>query len=146
MDAILKQFSDHWHSCTNQYTPDIVHSIVFSMVLLNTDLHVITSTRHKKMTRKEYIKNTALPYAFEPMLKAIYDSIKSKRIEKSVSSPSLICSASITNNASEPRLLLDGTLFRKNLTKAFSKAKNRRYVSVQSNLKMRIILNLTQYL
>lgn len=61
-------------ACTNQALLDVVHTICYSILLLNTDLHL--ADIDQKMTRSQFVKNTmptirrsvaeAAPDAFEP--------------------------------------------------------------------------------
>src|SRR5690606_13215877 len=37
---------------------DIVHAITYSILLLNTDLHVVQQSSSSKMSRSAYVKNT----------------------------------------------------------------------------------------
>ncbi|QSL66822.1 hypothetical protein MERGE_001209 [Pneumocystis wakefieldiae] len=60
MDRILESFSKRWHECntSSNLTPDIVHAIAYSLLLLNTDLHVADLTHGQKMTRNQFVENT----------------------------------------------------------------------------------------
>jgi len=93
VDRILDAFAQRWckcnashgfkvtgklfHSSSNCLTdksPDVVHTICYSILLLNTDLHL--ADIDQKMTRSQFVKNTmptvrrsvadAAPDAFEP--------------------------------------------------------------------------------
>ncbi|CAO3644374.1 unnamed protein product [Mucor hiemalis] len=60
IDRVLYQFSTRYFECNPQCifgTVDIVHAIVYSLLLLNTDLHVAQGD-YKKMSQSEFIKNT----------------------------------------------------------------------------------------
>ncbi|KAG0821521.1 hypothetical protein G6F63_011985 [Rhizopus arrhizus] len=60
IDRILYEFADRYFRCNSQCifgTTDVVYSIVYSLLLLNTDLHVAQGD-YRKMTRAEFIKNT----------------------------------------------------------------------------------------
>ena len=69
-DRILHEFSKRYFDCTGEFTVDIIHAIVYSCILLNTDLHI--SENEKKMTCNEYVSNTT---------GAIYDSNEKVRYE-----------------------------------------------------------------
>ncbi|KAG4098112.1 hypothetical protein H8356DRAFT_939568 [Neocallimastix lanati (nom. inval.)] len=64
IDRILTQFSKHYfENNTHRHdlflNEDVTHSIVYSLVLLNTDLHIVYNDNpNKKMTKKEFLKNT----------------------------------------------------------------------------------------
>ncbi|ORX45188.1 hypothetical protein BCR36DRAFT_585802 [Piromyces finnis] len=64
IDRILNQFSKHYfesnlHRQEIFLNEDVTHSIVYSLVLLNTDLHIVYNDNpNKKMTKKEFLKNT----------------------------------------------------------------------------------------
>ncbi|KAL8926528.1 MAG: hypothetical protein Q9208_002855 [Pyrenodesmia sp. 3 TL-2023] len=76
VDRILDAFSTRWCACNPNHgfkATDVVHTICYSILLLNTDLHV--ADIEQKMTRAQFIKNTlptirrvaadAAPGAFE---------------------------------------------------------------------------------
>lgn len=60
IDRVLLQFSVRYFECNPKCifgTTDAVHAIVYSLLLLNTDLHVAQGD-YKKMTQSAFIKNT----------------------------------------------------------------------------------------
>ncbi|PHZ14412.1 SEC7-like protein [Rhizopus microsporus ATCC 52813] len=60
IDRILYAFADRYFQCNPQCifgTIDTVYSIIYSLLLLNTDLHVVQGD-HKRMSRTDFIKNT----------------------------------------------------------------------------------------
>ncbi|KAJ3203689.1 hypothetical protein HDU67_010009, partial [Dinochytrium kinnereticum] len=66
VDRILYQFSKRFWDCnvdaqSTFRSIDIVYGILFSLVLLNTDLHIanVGSSNMKKMQRKTFVKNTS---------------------------------------------------------------------------------------
>ncbi|KGY14915.1 hypothetical protein PABG_12191 [Paracoccidioides brasiliensis Pb03] len=76
VDRILDAFSSRWCECNEEHgfmATDVVHTICYSLLLLNTDLHI--ADIEQKMTRSQFIKNTmptiqrvvsdARPNAFE---------------------------------------------------------------------------------
>ncbi|KAI9879086.1 MAG: hypothetical protein M1830_009605 [Pleopsidium flavum] len=76
VDRILDTFSTRWSECNPDHgfkATDVVHTICYSILLLNTDLHL--AEIEQKMTRAQFIKNTmptirrvaadAAPDAFE---------------------------------------------------------------------------------
>ncbi|PGH34446.1 hypothetical protein GX50_02714 [[Emmonsia] crescens] len=76
VDRILDAFSSRWCECNPEHgfkATDVVHTICYSLLLLNTDLHI--ADIEQKMTRNQFIKNTmptiqrvvfdAAPNAFE---------------------------------------------------------------------------------
>ncbi|KAK4207191.1 hypothetical protein QBC37DRAFT_380330 [Rhypophila decipiens] len=59
VDRILVAFSKRWCDCNPNHgfkTSDVIHTICYSIILLNTDLHM-ADIEHK-MTRSQFIKNT----------------------------------------------------------------------------------------
>ncbi|KAJ4291587.1 hypothetical protein N0V88_006186 [Collariella sp. IMI 366227] len=59
VDRILVAFSKRWCDCNPNHgfkSTDIIHTICYSIILLNTDLHM-ADIEHK-MTRSQFIKNT----------------------------------------------------------------------------------------
>ncbi|KAI8879535.1 SEC7-like protein [Backusella circina FSU 941] len=60
IDRILAAFAGRYYDCNPKCifgTSDIVHTLVYSMLLLNTDLHVAQGD-YKKMSRVAFVKNT----------------------------------------------------------------------------------------
>lgn len=137
IDAVLQAFSSRYFDCNSSdfASSDIVHSIVFSLLLLNTDLHSVSSLRHKKMTRKEYLRNTGLPSKYDEMLRTIYDNIKATPLpsavdESSKSGRRTPRPSTLSVDFDSPQthvVLFTDKLARKNLTRGYSKARNRRY-------------------
>ncbi|KAJ9145304.1 Sec7 domain-containing protein [Pleurostoma richardsiae] len=59
VDRILVAFSKRWCDCNPNHgfkAQDIIHTICYSIMLLNTDLHL--ADIESKMTRSQFIKNT----------------------------------------------------------------------------------------
>lgn len=131
------------HNPPTTGTADTIHSIVFSLLLLNTDLHVTSSKQHKKMTRKEYITNTGLGICgnllswsqiqkeWDAELKSMYDSVKSTPLpvdSSRVGAKKPLAGDPLLPHLSPPSIILfSAPLVRKNLTRGYSKAKNRRF-------------------
>ncbi|PON30383.1 hypothetical protein TGAM01_v200823 [Trichoderma gamsii] len=76
VDRILVAFSKRWCDCNPNHgfkATDVIHTICYSIMLLNTDLHM--ADIEQKMTRSQFVKNTsatitqaveeAVPDAFE---------------------------------------------------------------------------------
>ncbi|KAG2197555.1 hypothetical protein INT47_009553 [Mucor saturninus] len=60
IDRVLLQFSVRYFECNKQCifgSTDVVHAVVYSLLLLNTDLHVAQGD-YKKMTQSAFIANT----------------------------------------------------------------------------------------
>ncbi|KAI8994801.1 hypothetical protein BDB01DRAFT_774119 [Pilobolus umbonatus] len=60
IDRILESFANRYWTCNTQSlfgNADIVYAIVYSLLLLNTDLHVVQGN-HPRMTRSEFVRNT----------------------------------------------------------------------------------------
>ncbi|KFY11220.1 hypothetical protein V492_04572 [Pseudogymnoascus sp. VKM F-4246] len=77
VDRILDVFATRWCQCNPNHgfkITDVVHTICYSILLLNTDLHM--ADIESKMTKSQFVKNTiptilrvvadAAPEAFEP--------------------------------------------------------------------------------
>ncbi|TAQ89859.1 hypothetical protein B7494_g1831 [Chlorociboria aeruginascens] len=77
VDRILDAFAKRWCQCNPDHgfkVTDVVHTICYSLLLLNTDLHL--ADIDQKMTRSQFVKNTmptvrksvadSAPDAFEP--------------------------------------------------------------------------------
>lgn len=58
LDRILEAFAKRYFECNPMciyHSIDVVHAVAYSLLLLNTDLHVVDGT---KMTKSKFIKNT----------------------------------------------------------------------------------------
>jgi hypothetical protein len=79
-DRIITALSARWCECNTAHgfkAQDVVHTIIYSVILLNTDLHL--ADIQEKMSRNAYVKNTlptirrvvadAAPNAFDETLK-----------------------------------------------------------------------------
>ncbi|KAI4280493.1 MAG: hypothetical protein L6R38_004418 [Xanthoria sp. 2 TBL-2021] len=79
VDRILDAFSTQWCACNANHgfkATDVVHTICYSILLLNTDLHA--AEIEQKMTRAQFIKNT-LPTIRRVAADAAPDGFESKR-------------------------------------------------------------------
>ncbi|KAK2014339.1 Sec7 domain-containing protein [Colletotrichum eremochloae] len=59
VDRILVAFSKRWCDCNTNHgfkASDVIHTICYSIMLLNTDLHL--ADIEQKMTRSQFVKNT----------------------------------------------------------------------------------------
>ncbi|KAI9724582.1 MAG: hypothetical protein M1828_003605 [Chrysothrix sp. TS-e1954] len=59
VDRVLASFSRRWCECNSAHgfkSSDVVHTICYSLLLLNTDLHV--ADMDQKMTRNQFVRNT----------------------------------------------------------------------------------------
>lgn len=132
IDRILNQFSKRYWACNHNpnrnppsifLTQDVVYAVSYSLLLLNTDLHV--AKNHIKMSRNDFVKNTLSAieatneateynpanYRIKPhdlqeltsLLKDMYNRIKAHQIQQrsaSLSSSSRVGTAS----SSSPQL------------------------------------------
>ncbi|KAI7850064.1 hypothetical protein BDC45DRAFT_488468 [Circinella umbellata] len=60
IDRILVEFANRYWDCNPSCifgNSDVVHAVVYSILLLNTDLHVAQGD-HKKMSRSAFVRNT----------------------------------------------------------------------------------------
>ncbi|KAF9123976.1 hypothetical protein BGW39_008552 [Mortierella sp. 14UC] len=61
VDRVLEAFAQRYIDCNPQSifgTKDVVHAITYSVLLLNTDLHVVQQSSSSKMSRSAFVKNT----------------------------------------------------------------------------------------
>lgn len=61
MDRIIDAVAKRWVECNPNHglkTIDVVHTIIYSILLLNTDLHMAEIPNSQKMTRGQFLKNT----------------------------------------------------------------------------------------
>ncbi|TKY90779.1 hypothetical protein EX895_000777 [Sporisorium graminicola] len=59
IDRILAAFSQRYYECNPDSifgSADVIHSVVFSILLLNTDLHI--AELQERMTRQQFVRNT----------------------------------------------------------------------------------------
>jgi hypothetical protein len=90
----------------------------------------VTSRFHKKMTKKEYLKNTGLDAEYDVVLKSIYDSVKGNPLPVNSNKSDIIPEVIVDSASMSPIpsiVLFSEPLIRKNLTRGYSKAKNRRF-------------------
>ncbi|KAI8394319.1 uncharacterized protein BYT42DRAFT_554203 [Radiomyces spectabilis] len=62
IDRILEAFANRYWDCNPQSlfgSADVVYAVIYSLLLLNTDLHVAQGN-HNRMTRQEFIRNTMM--------------------------------------------------------------------------------------
>ncbi|KAG0201093.1 hypothetical protein BGX28_006044 [Mortierella sp. GBA30] len=61
VDRVLEEFAARFVECNPESIfghKDIVHAITYSILLLNTDLHVVQQSSANKMSRSAFVKNT----------------------------------------------------------------------------------------
>ncbi|KAF9287808.1 hypothetical protein BGZ68_001225 [Mortierella alpina] len=61
VDRVLEQFAARFVECNPESIfghKDVVHAITYSILLLNTDLHVVKQSNANKMSRSAFVKNT----------------------------------------------------------------------------------------
>lgn len=65
VDRVLEAFAGRYVACNprsllggSDHAKDVVHAITYSVLLLNTDLHVVRQSSLSKMSRSAFIKNT----------------------------------------------------------------------------------------
>ncbi|KAK8027717.1 hypothetical protein PG991_004773 [Apiospora marii] len=76
VDRILVCFSNRWCDCNPNHgfkTMDVIHTMCYSIMLLNTDLHL--ADIESKMTRSQFVKNTmtTIKQAVEDSVADTYD-------------------------------------------------------------------------
>ncbi|KAI8347272.1 hypothetical protein B0O80DRAFT_516751 [Mortierella sp. GBAus27b] len=61
IDRVLEGFAQRYIDCNPESifgNKDVVHAITYSIMLLNTDLHVVQQSSSSKMSRSAFVKNT----------------------------------------------------------------------------------------
>lgn len=79
VDRILVAFAQRWCACNPNHGfkhADVVHTICYSLLLLNTDLHM--ADIESKMTRSQFVKNT-IPTILRVVADAGAEEVGSKR-------------------------------------------------------------------
>jgi hypothetical protein len=69
LDRVIEAFSERWSTCNPNHgfkDRDVVHTITFSILMLNTDLHI--ADIDQRMTRSQFVKNTL------PTIRSIADA------------------------------------------------------------------------
>lgn len=59
LDRVIDAFSEQWCACNSSHgfkDRDVVHTITYSVLMLNTDLHI--AGLDQRMTRSQFVKNT----------------------------------------------------------------------------------------
>ncbi|KAI7875987.1 hypothetical protein K492DRAFT_198820 [Lichtheimia hyalospora FSU 10163] len=108
IDRILHVFANRYWRCNQDcvlQSADIVYAVAYSLVLLNTDLHVAQGN-YTRMTRHEFVRNTMvaiLDHQHAPLspiresqiqsyLKQIYVSVKQSQIMQPIQRHPSLCS------------------------------------------------------
>ncbi|TPX44646.1 hypothetical protein SeMB42_g04259 [Synchytrium endobioticum] len=102
-DRILMRVAQRYWDCNPQswsmyYSVDIIHIILFSMVMLNTDLSHANKGSIPRMTKADYIKNTIR--TIDTLLPGLSKSEESERASSNVTAEDR---ASMDKDASEDR-------------------------------------------
>ncbi|KAI9254890.1 hypothetical protein BY458DRAFT_520605 [Sporodiniella umbellata] len=115
IDRILEVFAHRYWECNPDCllgSADVVYAVVYSLLLLNTDLHVAQG-KHARMTRSEFIKNTMATLSeqeesagqrssweaeVENYLKDLYLSVKQHQILQPLSQQSAKRKSSLLGN------------------------------------------------
>ncbi|MCJ1396143.1 hypothetical protein MMC18_009032 [Xylographa bjoerkii] len=117
VDRMLDAFSVRWCTCNPNHgfkATDVVHTICYSILLLNTDLHM--AEIEQKMTRSQFIKNTmptirrvatdAAPHAFKNVRASILPQTSGQSVEPaspSMALPSMPLDSRDTGNSTNAR-------------------------------------------
>ncbi|OJJ61640.1 hypothetical protein ASPSYDRAFT_43552 [Aspergillus sydowii CBS 593.65] len=105
VDRVLDAFSTRWCQCNPRHgfkAADVVHTICYSLLLLNTDLHL--ADIEQKMTKAQFVRNT-MPTIQRVALDAAPDEFGSKASASNVD-PGLPSSRSATfpTDQTEPNM------------------------------------------
>ncbi|KAJ6153810.1 hypothetical protein N7470_006769 [Penicillium chermesinum] len=83
VDRVLDAFSNRWCDCNPSHgfkATDVVHTICYSLLLLNTDLHL--ADIDQKMTKAQFVRNT-MPTIHRVAMDAAPDGFETLRPSKS---------------------------------------------------------------
>src|SRR5579871_801474 len=61
VDRIVSAVAQRWCECNVNHgfkSIDVVHTILYSILLVNTDLHLADIPSSQKMTKSQFVKNT----------------------------------------------------------------------------------------
>ncbi|KAJ5469476.1 hypothetical protein N7539_009094 [Penicillium diatomitis] len=87
VDRVLDAFSCRWCDCNPSHgfkATDVVHTICYSLLLLNTDLHL--ADIEQKMTKTQFVRNT-MPTIHRVAIDAAPESFETLRPQKARSTP-----------------------------------------------------------
>lgn len=79
VDRILVTFSKRWCECNPNHgfkSVDVIHTICYSLLLLNTDLHL--ADIEQKMTRSQFVKN-AMPTVRKSVADSVPEALEQSR-------------------------------------------------------------------
>ncbi|KAJ6032369.1 hypothetical protein N7540_003101 [Penicillium herquei] len=118
VDRVLDAFSNRWCDCNPSHgfkATDVVHTICYSILLLNTDLHL--ADIEQKMTKAQFVRNTmptihrvamdAAPEGFETLRPT--NRSKTSGPEMAISAPSSARSATFPADVTRSSLDADNT-------------------------------------
>ena len=77
LDRVIDAFSERWCSCNSTHgfkDRDVVHTITYSVLMLNTDLHV--ADMDQRMTRSQFVRNTL------PTIRNIAEAAEAESLRK----------------------------------------------------------------
>ncbi|KAF9993936.1 hypothetical protein BGZ79_001345 [Entomortierella chlamydospora] len=97
VDRILEAFALRYVDCNPQSifgNKDVVHAITYSILLLNTDLHVVQQSSLSKMSRSAFVKNTL------QVVKAQTSQIMDERASEDLSAHGISFTKSTTDEVS----------------------------------------------
>ncbi|PWY79344.1 hypothetical protein BO94DRAFT_537357 [Aspergillus sclerotioniger CBS 115572] len=83
VDRVLDAFSTRWCECNPRHSfkaSDVVHTICYSLLLLNTDLHL--ADIEQKMTKTQFVRNT-MPTIHRVAAEAAPDGVEARGASKS---------------------------------------------------------------
>ncbi|RAL06893.1 Sec7 domain protein [Aspergillus homomorphus CBS 101889] len=87
VDRVLDAFSTRWCACNPRHSfkaADVVHTICYSLLLLNTDLHL--ADIEQKMTKTQFVRNT-MPTIHRVAAEAAPDGFASGKSRASMQDP-----------------------------------------------------------
>ncbi|KAJ5886365.1 uncharacterized protein N7473_009039 [Penicillium subrubescens] len=99
VDRVLDAFSCRWCDCNPSHgfkATDVVHTICYSLLLLNTDLHL--ADIEQKMTKSQFVRNT-MPTIHRVAMDAAPEGFETLRPQKSKTVPTAESAHSAPNSA-----------------------------------------------
>ncbi|KAJ5152881.1 uncharacterized protein N7482_009359 [Penicillium canariense] len=99
VDRVLDAFSNRWCDCNPSHgfkATDVVHTICYSILLLNTDLHL--ADIEQKMTKSQFVRNT-MPTIHRVAMDAAPEGFETLRPQKSKTMPTAESAHSAPNSA-----------------------------------------------
>jgi len=103
LDRVIDAFSERWCSCNPSHgfkDRDVVHTITYSVLMLNTDLHI--ADMDQRMTRPQFVRNTL------PTIRSIAEAAEAESLRKQSAQSQANTARDTANSPSSPIFPIEG--------------------------------------